>query len=297
MYISSGLSHSSGAGARFAALFLLGIAAWVVSGPAEPASAQSAKDIFEDAIAAHAKRMEDVQNYTLIQETMGIETILYFERVEGAEGPEFELRKTIVGGAVLEDVATEDESPGGWDAYAFFPEIAERARYEGREDINGRSAHKIVVEDLGDLDFWGAMQTPEQGEYRPRRGTFFVDPDALVMVRMDMEGTITAPEGTRDANATIFMEDYREVDGMLHPFVTRMSFEGVMPADMSEEDIEEARRSMEELKKNMDAIPESMRGMLQQQLDNLERMVGSGTMEIQMTVKELRVNHGPPAVS
>jgi hypothetical protein len=71
---------------------------------------------------------------------------------------------------------------------------------------------------------------------------------------------------------------------------------GVSDADMAE-----ARKQLDEMKKQMDQMPEAQRammeGMLRQQTAAMEQMLGGGGgsgMTIEMRVKRLDVNTGPP---
>ncbi len=268
-----------------------------VAGSATPVSAQSAREVLERALEAHRERMEGIRDYTLVQEAFGIESTLYFQRVDPEGPPVFDLRRTIVSGAPMGTMRSDME-PGErtWaDPQEFLPELAERARYEGLEAVQGRRAHKLFVDDFTGIDFTGSLGASGEGEFVPRTGTFYLDAGGLVMLRMELDGTMASGGETRDVSAVILMDDYRSVEGMLQPFRMRMTVEGMVPEDVSEQDLEEARRNMEELKKQLDALPESMRGMLESQMESLEQLVGSGTMEVTITVRELRVNTGPPS--
>ena len=72
----------------------------------------------------------------------------------------------------------------------------------------------------------------------------------------------------------LFMEDYREVDGYMHPFVTRMLTRGMMQAaDLDQAEIE---AQLAQLRAQLDQIPEAQRamveGMLNAQIERLESM-------------------------
>lgn len=70
---------------------------------------------------------------------------------------------------------------------------------------------------------------------------------------------------------------------------------------MSEEDAAEARQKLAEMKAQMENMSEEQREMMERlmgpQMENLEKMVGSGTFEMTLTVKDLKVNKGPPSES
>jgi len=81
------------------------------------ATAQSAKKILMTSFEEYEQRMEGIENYTIVQETMGFETELTFVRTEDDEG------RTVF---VLK--GQEDASSGGMsNFYRMYPKIAERA--------------------------------------------------------------------------------------------------------------------------------------------------------------------------
>ena len=62
---------------------------------------------------------------------------------------------------------------------------------------------------------------------------------------------------------------------------------------------EETRKQYEEMKKQMAEMPEEQRKMMESmmkgQMEQFEQMLSKdGPMSIEVTVKELRVNSGPP---
>jgi len=93
------------------------------------------------------------------------------------------------------------------------------------------------------------------------------------------------------------LEDYREAEGYLHPFVTRTVMEGMMEAaDLDEAEI---RAQLDQMRAQLENIPQAQRamveGMLGAQIERLEKMLeGDGAMEMTITVKDIKVNQGPP---
>ena len=80
---------------------------------------------------------------------------------------------------------------------------------------------------------------------------------------------------------------------MLHPFLMDVTVEGfgeAMDPEMQEQ--------LAEMKRELEQMPEAQRKMVEQmmraQIENLEQMGDEGGMKIQIKVKELRVNSGPP---
>ncbi|MGD8728020.1 MAG: hypothetical protein PVH40_10265, partial [Gemmatimonadales bacterium] len=89
---------------------------------------------------------------------------------------------------------------------------------------------------------------------------------------------------------------------MLHPFLVTVEVRGLADAmGVSPQEMAELREQLDEMKKQLAEMPEAQRkmveGMMEQRMAGLEQMLqnsGDGAMTIEMRVKELRVNSGPP---
>ena len=254
------------------------------------AQAQSASDILNQMLSEYERRSQVVENYTIVQETMGVETVTYFEKETVDGRPVFRLRSTRAAGMV---VTEHDSEADGWDEfYSLAPQMISRAEYRGRDQIEGRAVHVVVVNDLHEIGF-GQGPAPEDADFRPERGTFYVDADQWVVRRMEFEGSMITEGETHDVKSIADFSDFREIDGMLHPFLLDVTIEG-----FGEAMDPEMREQLEEMKRELEQMPEAQRKMVEQmmraQIENLEQMSEEGSMKIQIKVKELRVNSGPP---
>jgi hypothetical protein len=254
------------------------------------ARAQSAADILNRMLSEYERRSQGVENYTIVQETMGMETVTYFEKETVDGHPVFRLRSTRAGGMVMTE---HDSEADGWDEfYSLAPQMISRAEYEGRDQIEGRAVHVVVVNDLDEIGF-GQGPAPEDADFQPERGRFYVDADQWVVRRMEFEGSMTAQDETHDVKSVADFSDFREIDGMLHPFLMDVTVEG-----FGEAMDPEMRGQLAEMKRELEQMPEAQRKMVEQmmkaQMENLEQMGDEGGMKIQIKVKELRVNAGPP---
>lgn len=265
---------------------LAALALGAVSAP--PVSAQSAEEVLRTAMDRHQERMEGIQDYTVVQEVMGFRSTTYFEREE-RNGEVVFVPRMELGGGVAERLP---DSP-----YGSFLELASRASHEGMEDVDGRRTHVVTATDLEGTSFHQQL-ADDDGELRVERITLWVDDEEHLLRRMRMEGT-AAIEGGDPGPVTVTadLRDYREVEGMLHPFRTEISLEG-FGEQISDEQREEIRQSLEEARQQMREMPESQREMMERmmgdQLEQMEEMLLSGSMDVTMTVEELRVNEGPP---
>jgi hypothetical protein len=256
------------------------------------AVAQSAADVINAMVSTYEKNAESVQNYTLVQETMGMETVSYFEKEIVSGHPVFRLREARAAGVV---VKPEEAEEGRWDQfYVMAPELISRASYEGRDNVEGDAVHVISLADLDEIGF-GPGATQGNQNFEPQRAKLYVDVETSLMRRMVFEGQMEQDGETHDITSTMDFKDYREVDGMTQPFLITIAMQGLGGA-MDED----SRKQYEEMKKELEQMPEEQRKMvekmMQGQLAQYEKMMeGEGGITVEMRVKELRVNSGPPA--
>ena len=143
----------------------------------------------------------------------------------------------------------------------------------------------------------------DEEDFRAEKMTMFVDRDLLVMRRMVVDGQMTHEGETHPVTSTVDLDDYRDINGMLYPFRTSVTMEGMAEAmGMTDDDMAEMREQLEEAKRQMDQMPEAQRAMmekmLKQQMEQMEKMMqdqGGGGMQVEVLVKDLRVNSGPPS--
>ncbi len=260
---------------------------------AAPVQAQDAGDILQTTLDRYVERTRGVNDYTITYGGfMGTEDVTtYFEK-EVVDGfPVF--RPVSVAGH-------ETEAATDFDPYPQFPEIAERARYDGSEEIDGLEAHKVTVDDFEGLD----LTPPTAGaeDFEPESMTLWIDGSDYLIRRMRMEGTAVIEGEPRPFTMVATMEDYRTVEGMPFPYRTTFGVEGAMAAGgMSDEEAAQARAQLEEMRTQLENMPERQREMMERmmgpQMESLEKMVGSGTFEMTLEVKDLKVNTGPPTES
>jgi hypothetical protein len=254
------------------------------------AEAQSAKDVLNGMVTEYEKRMASVANYTVVQDAMGTPMTMYFEKETVDGRAVFRLRHSSVAGMTS---SREGEDREDFDMYAELPKLAERATYKGRETVDGQAVHVIVIDDLQGITF-GRGMSPRNADFEPRRATLYVDTRQSVPRRMILEGQMRNEGKMADVTTTVDMLDYREVEGMLHPFRSQVRIDGLGQAADPEQ-----RKQYEEMKKQLADMPESQRQMVEQmmkgRLEQMEKMMaGDGGMNVELLVRELRVNKGAP---
>ncbi|MEJ2151460.1 MAG: hypothetical protein P8Y29_00575 [Gemmatimonadota bacterium] len=93
------------------------------------------------------------------------------------------------------------------------------------------------------------------------------------------------------------MTDYRQVNGMYHPFSIVIEADGIMgPGGASDVDMAEAQESLAELEKSLEGMSDQERAMVERvmgdQLKNLREMAASGKFKIEMVVTSIEPNVG-----
>ncbi|MDX1568612.1 MAG: hypothetical protein R3223_12475 [Longimicrobiales bacterium] len=253
-----------------------------------PLRAQSGGEVLETALERYQERMEGVENYTVVQQVMGFESVTYFERTE------------VDGQSVF--VPRSENGPGAAEStpqnpYADFRELADRADREGTEVVNGEESHVVTVTDFEGVDFWNPADGGQMGSFTPERASFYIDTDDYLVRRVTIEGATRLQGEDRDITVTADFRDYRSVDGFVHPFVLDVSVEG-LTGGMSPEERRDLEESLEEMRTQLEAMPEQQRQMAERmmsgQMERMETLLSQGTMDMTLQVTEVRVNEGPP---
>lgn len=262
-----------------------------------PAAAhgQSAGEIMRRAMDAQAARLAAVNDVTITQEVMGMAVGMYMEKriIDGT--PVLVPVSMIMGGRVT--AVPQDETAVDW-SNPFQQTWVERARLEGTDQVDGHSVRVLVMDDFTGLDMPGMPGEMGSADFRLRSMRLSLDDDHLIR-KVEMDAQSVREDGSATpVEITMFMQDYREVDGYLHPFQTRTITKGVLGA--VDVDQEELRAQLEEMKKQLASMPEAQRAMMERmmgpQMESLQAMLSSdeGEMEMSITVTDLKVNAGPP---
>ncbi len=261
---------------------------------ATPAAAQSVADIFEHMMDRQRQRLSGIESILIEQETMGVVTTLYMvkEMVDGE--PTLIPRMTVVGG--MNVPIRGGTAPDAWSGSArVYRQWAERFRLDGTGEVNGRAAYRLAIDDFSGIDL-GAPPGQDMS-MSPRSAVFYVDRSDLVMLRMEMEMDATTDTGeTRVVRMASTLDDYRDVDGYLHPFHTSISWEGLTDLGAGGMDPAELEQQFQEMEKRLADMPAAQRAMMERmlkpQIERLRDMLGGAPMEIIVT--RLEANVDPP---
>lgn len=250
-----------------------------------PTWAQSAADIIDEADAMHQAMAQDIRSFTVETED---ETNRY-EREE-QDGRYIYLISNASGPASADDMPVM-----GFLDTSYLEGLKEEATYEGTESIDGIEAHVLFVENPERLESYASMDDQEFQTLESMR--FYIRTDNLMPARFAFEAVM--PEDGMEGSPfqidgpitfQIDFSDYRDIDGLVYPFVTEMS------NDMLDQMPEEQRQQMEQMRAQMEQQmaqmnPEQRQMMEEQMGGQMEQMQAMMRGEpIRTTVNEVTVN-------
>lgn len=251
--------------------------------PAGPLRAQSGEEVMRALLDRYEERMAGVRGFTVDQEVLGSQSRTRFEprRVDG---------HTVFVPRAGEETGAVRSAPASAlvDLFA----LAERARRRGTDEADGETCHVVTITDFRGTDVFGGSAPVPVADFEPRSATFLVDVDELLLRRVEVRGTAGVGGERRDVAFTAAFRDYREVEGVVHPFRTDVSVEGLRGSTTPEER-EQLRASLREMRARLEEMPERQREMVERMmggdLEMMQELLASGTMEFTVRVQEVRV--------
>lgn len=248
----------------------------------QPVAAQSVRDLVTNMLERQAERMGQVDNYTVVQEVQGIETTQYYEAREMDGHRVFVITGTWMNGNKMSGLEEETGDP-----FSTYAEWMEHASVEGSEEIDGHDTWIVFTDDLD------AMSGQPMADQGMQQGTvrMYVDKDEYILRRTQFEGTMDDGSGPREVQMTADMSDYRNIDGVLHPFLVSGQVQGAMDAD----EAAEMQEQLKEMEQQLASLPEALRNQVESQLEQMRSMATGGGMTFSVVTKEVKVNQGPPA--
>jgi hypothetical protein len=189
-----------------------------------------------------------------------------------------------------------DDAPRGWgNPYELFLSMAGRAELRDRGTVGGHEVWTLAVEDFSGVDVGRMTPAGARGEFEPASATFQVDVESHVIRRLSMQGKMVTEDGENPIRMTVRFSDYRDRKGMLYPFRTEISVDG-MDAVMSPRDRERAERQLQRIRARLDSLSETERARIEDrirpQIEQLEQAVEEGRVEVAVDVQDLVVNPG-----
>lgn len=261
------------------------------------AAAQSASEILDRALQHYEQRAEGIDNYTVVQSTEGFlagnTMTMYYEKTMVDGHPVF-----VVHNSGMDSIARMQERSGANRSAAETLRIMkDHASLEGSDVVDGHDCWILNVDDPASL-------TQLQGKDSEASMTLesmkmCLDKEDYVPRRLTMDGKASIDGKTHPITFTSLLSDYRNVEGLLHPFRTEVTMSGMSSGSMSPEDREKTRKQLAEAKAQIAKMPEAQRGMMEKmmggQLEKLEQMLADDALTFTFLVQDVKVNAGPPS--
>lgn len=172
-----------------------------------------------------------------------------------------------------------------------FEHLKQNAVYSGSESIDGHYTHVIFLEDMRVfMDAFDDVDEP-MGQLH-----LYFDNEDWVLRQMRFSAEAEIEEGrVQVIEPVVKMLDYRNVNGMMIPFMTKIIVQG-LTEHLSDAEREEAQQALLEFDRELAQMPDQQRQMVEQmmsgQLDQLRKMLDEDSIEFTIEVKEVKVNTG-----
>jgi outer membrane lipoprotein-sorting protein len=244
-------------------------------------SAQNSADaVFDRMIAAFEENVQGVNDYTVVSDAF----TSYHRRVPHSGGSKFEAATTsTLGGMGLGNMTTRFSTD---NPRAMKELYGQASTLIGQDSFDGASVHVLRVDASA---FPGDEADMEEMK-------LYVDSANWMLLGMRVMSRKSGGEGLTEI--VMHFEDYRDDDGLLFPYRTRV----VMPnpdVDIDDEQVERAREALAQIQERMASMPAAQRTametMMASQIERMEKLAAGGDLETIYQVTELRVNTGVDA--
>lgn len=245
-----------------------------------------AAEILERAQQAYERSIEGIDDYVMVTD----DGATYFEKAYDNGRPYFRTHTEIDEWGEVEALSSGAEAEM-W-APEMFEQFKKHARYEGRSEVDGYAVYVLFMEEMEALIYDDTEDIDDVLE----QVRIYIDEDNLVMRKMEYRVEVIMDDNTtRVIEPEIRFRDYRSIEGMMVPFETIMVVEGLSEM-MTPEEREEAERSLREMERELEQMPEGQRRMVErmmgERLKELRDMLAADRVEYTQTVREVLVNTG-----
>ncbi|GEM_PF-610738 len=260
-------------------------------------SAQSPQQILQRALDAHEARLASVDDLTIRQEVLGFPSVVFMEK-EMVDGRPVLRSRSVDAAGIPGGMDPGDLTGELWsDPVGMFGEALDRWSMEGSGSVDGRATWNLVLTDFEGLE-WDATIPGEDAPFAPGSIRLELEQDRYIPLRMSLEGAVVDGGESRPVSVDVHFSDYRTVNGYLHPFLSILEVD-LAQAGLSAEEVAQARAGLDELRRQLESIPEAQRAMMEQmmgdQIRMLENALSGERIQIELRVLDLQVNAGPPA--
>ena len=253
-----------------------------------------ADQVLAEALDRYHTSLQGIRSIEMEIVQMGMPTHMRMEVVEepGAPPRVQPVSVTVMG---MEIDPGQADFPGGAGIFETpLEDLRGVYRYEGEVELQGRMAHHLSFVDPDPSGMAGEMMGEAAVEFLDGEGALYLDVETFDLLRMEWVGEVLH-EGEREPLSMIMVsEDYREESGYRYPAVTRVETDAAR-FSMTDEEREMLRAQLDQLAGTVPEgeLPEGemgemMAGLLAQ-VDQFTRMLEEGVMEIELEMRDVRV--------
>jgi len=276
--------------------FGLGLAFLGVAAIPAALAGQAPGDILQRALAAHETRLSGVDDLTIRQEVLGFPSVIFMEK-EMVDGRPVLRSRSVDAAGIPGGMDPGDMTGELWsDPVGLFGDALDRWTLEGTGSAEGRPTWQLSLTDFEGLS-WDATIPGEDAPFHPRSIWLELEQDRHIPLHMALEGEVVDGTERRPVSVEVRFSDYQEVNGYLHPFLSVLEVD-LAQAGLSAEEVAQARAGLDELRRQMESIPEAQRAMMEQmmgdQIRMLENALSGERIQLELRVLDLQVNTGPP---
>ena len=252
-----------------------------------PAQSQNASEILDRLADAWLDSVEGVNDYTVL----GSNFTTHYKRYANESGS-FHFKVVSEDGMTGIRLGTISSGMGLNDWRELRDRTREVSHYVGDESLRGSKQHVLLITDLKDVNAVNVGTGTE-----PDSIMMYINPSDWTLSRVTIHGGTVVSGASGSVTPTIDFEDYRVVDGLRIPFVTTITMVG-MTVDISQEQVDQARQAVAQLEERIADMPEAQQDMMMQrlkpQIERLQKLADSGTIEQVYQVQSVDVNSGLP---
>lgn len=239
---------------------------------------QKALEVLEEMQERYEKSIENIDDYVMELEN---HTIFYkkFHKENGR--PYFETKSKgkswKYGGSnsINEDLYSQ-----------FTSQAKEKVTYEGTDKVEGNEVHVVYIDE---------MEVEENLDQDPKTDNTFknlylyIDSDKLIVRKIKYTVEFSSSGVVREITPIIKKRDYRNVEGMMIPYETITTVEGLA---MSEEERQQAKEALEKFEQMPESKREMAKQMMGDKIEKYRKMLEEDRYEKVSKVEEVRVNTG-----
>ena len=239
---------------------------------------EKAVEVLEDMQERYEESLENIEDYVMEKENHTI----FYKKAHTEDGQPYFKTKSKGKGMKYSGSNSVNE-----DLYSQFTSQAkEKAEYKGTDVVEGNEVHVVYVDE---------MEVEENLDEDPKTENVFkdlylyIDSDKLIVRKIKYTMEFSSSGVVREISPIIENRDFRNVKGMLIPYETSTTIEGLAMNEKERQQVKEGLKKFEQMPEDQ---KEMARQMMGNKIKKYRRMLEKDRYEKVSKVEEIRVNTG-----